>query len=90
MGLNITQEIKEKVTAITATPWDTCIKYLGIKLSDLNLKPIMNSAKTHFEQRAESASSMLGMGGSFEDENSSKIDFCVSELTFHNTAGYAE
>lgn len=34
MGLNLTSEVKEEITTITAAPWDTHVKHLGIKLID--------------------------------------------------------
>lgn len=35
MGLNVTSEVKEQIITVTAVPWGSCVKHLGIKLVDL-------------------------------------------------------
>lgn len=58
IGLNITPETRKVVAIIMAAAWSSCVKYLCIKLpkstdlttlTDLNLKPIINSTRAHLE-----------------------------------------
>lgn len=69
MGLNITSETRAEGAAVTAAPWSSCIRYLGIRLSasmdptsliDLNLKPIINSSMGQFENYQKLCLSWLG------------------------------
>lgn len=59
MGLNITSEIKESVTAVTLFPWGSHVKYLEVilidsldlaTLIDLNLRPIINVVRMQLGQ----------------------------------------
>lgn len=39
MGVNIPLESKVRITNIVAAPWNSCIKYLGIRLTPCNQLP---------------------------------------------------
>lgn len=59
MGVNIPLESKIRITTIVAPPWNSCIKYLGIQLTDtmhpaslldLNFTPIVRSTRAQLDR----------------------------------------
>lgn len=89
MGLNITSESKEKFTAITAARWGTYVKYLGVKLADLmdpttlidlNVTPIMNSARMQLEQRQKLHLSWFGWVAAFKMKVLTRFIFVFQNL----------